>query len=59
MMQALNVRNVEQVTKPELINTVLTAVDTKKADETKLQNAADLQKKQSFNRFLEAYSDCV
>jgi hypothetical protein len=59
MMQALNVRNIEQVTKPELINTVLTAVDTKNADEIKLQNAADIQKKQSFNRFLEAYSDCV
>ena len=58
-MQALNVRNVEQVTAPELINTVLTTVDTKKADEIKLQNATDLQNKQSFNRFLEAYSDCV
>jgi hypothetical protein len=59
MMQALNVRNVEQAVKPELINTVLTAVDVKKADEIKLQNAADLKKKQSFNRFLEANSDCV
>ena len=58
-MQALNVRNVEQVTKPELSISVLTAVDTKKVDGIKLQNAADLQKKQSFNRFLEAYSDCV
>ncbi len=58
-MQALNIRNVEQVVKPELVNTALTAVDSKKSDETKLQSAVDLQKKQSFNRFLEAYSDCV
>jgi hypothetical protein len=59
MMQALNVRNVTQAVKPELVNTVLTVVDSKKADEIKLQNATDLQKKQNFNRFLEAYSDCV
>jgi hypothetical protein len=58
-MQALNVRNVTQAVKPELVNTVLTTVDGKKTDEAKLQTAADLQKKQSFNRFLEAYSDCV
>ena len=58
-MQALNVRTVEQAVKPELINTALTAVDIKNADEIKLQNAADLKKKQSFSRFLEANSDCV
>ena len=58
-MQALNVRNVTQAVKPELVNTVLTVVDSEKAEELKLQNATDLQKKQSFTRFLEAYSDCV
>lgn len=58
-MQALNIRNVEQAVKPELISTVLGSVDSSKEEEIKQQKAADLKKKQSFNRFLEAYSDCV
>jgi hypothetical protein len=59
MMQALNLRNVEPALKPELISTVLDSVDGNKDIEIKKQSAADLKKKQSFNRFLEAYSDCV
>jgi hypothetical protein len=59
MMQALDVRNVEPVVKPELISTVLSSVDSNKEKEIKQQSAADLIKRQSFNRFLEANSDCV
>ena len=58
-MQALKVINVEQVVKPELINSVLSSVDSSKEEEIKQQSAADLKKRQSFNRFLEAYGDCV
>lgn len=58
-MQALNVRNVEQVAKPELVNTVLASADAEKTEEIKQQKAADLNRKQSFDRFLEAYGDCV
>jgi hypothetical protein len=32
-MQALNVRNVEQVTKPELVNTALASADAEKTEE--------------------------
>jgi hypothetical protein len=58
-MQALKVLNVEQVVTPELINSVLSSVDSSKEEEIKQQSAADLKRKQSFNRFLEAYGDCV
>lgn len=58
-MQALKVINVEQVVKPELINSVLSSVDSSKEEEIKHHSAADLKKKQSFYRFLEAYGDCV
>lgn len=58
-MQALNVRNVEQVAKPELVNTVLVSADAEKAEEINQKKAADLKSKQSFDRFLEAYGDCV
>jgi hypothetical protein len=58
-MQALNVRNVEQIVKPELINKVFSSVDSSKEEESKQQSAADLKRKQSFNRFLEANGDCV
>lgn len=58
-MQALNVRNLEQVVKPELVNTALASADTEKDEEIKQQKAADLKRKQSFDRFLEAYGDCV
>ncbi len=58
-MQALNVRNVEQVAKPELVNTVLVSADAEKAEEINQKKAADLKAKQSFDRFLEAYGDCV
>lgn len=58
-MQALNIRNVEQIVKPELINNALSSADSNKDKEIKEQTAADLKRKQSFNRYLEAYSDCV
>ncbi len=58
-MQALNVRNVEQVAKPELVNTVLVSADAEKSEEINQKKAADLKAKQSFDRFLEAYGDCV
>ena len=58
-MQALNVRNIEQAVKPELVCKVFSSVDNIKKDEVKEQSAVDSNKKQSFNRFLEAYSDCV
>jgi hypothetical protein len=58
-MQALNVRNVEPVAKPELVNTALASADAENTEEIKQQKAADLKRKQSFDRFLEAYGDCV
>jgi hypothetical protein len=58
-MQALNVRNVEQVAKPELVNTVLVSADAEKSEEINQKKVADLNAKQSFDRFLEAYGDCV
>lgn len=58
-MQSLNVRNVEQVATPELVNTVISSAEALKAEEIKQKIAADLKAKQSFDRFLEAYGDCV
>lgn len=58
-MQALNVRKVEQLVNPELVNTQLTSANGNNMEEIKQQNAIDLKKKQIFNRFLEANCDCV
>ena len=62
-MQAANVK---QVSKQELANiTINEALIQKtdsaavKEDNSKANNVVELTKSQSFNRFLEAYSDCV
>jgi hypothetical protein len=58
MMQAANVK---PVTKPELVNKVYSPTLSQRTDEAdvKESNVVDLQKHKNFNRYLEAYSDCV
>jgi hypothetical protein len=58
MMQAVNVK---QVTKPELANNAInqSLIEQSKKVDVKVVEAADANKTASFNRFLEAYSDCV
>jgi alpha-tubulin suppressor-like RCC1 family protein len=62
-MQALNVK---QTTNQELANKAINQAliqkteNTKtKVDDSKTHNVVELTKTESFNRFLEAYSDCV
>jgi hypothetical protein len=58
MMQAANVK---QVVKPELVSKVRNSTLNQRTDEVdvKESNVVDLQKHKNFNRYLEAYSDCV
>ena len=58
MMQAANVK---QVTKQNLVNKIANQALIQQSQVTKVktENAVELTKSQSFNRFLEAYSDCV
>lgn len=58
-MQALNLNHVQEVAKPELISAVLNPAAGQEVNTDQRQDATDAQKRQSFNRFLEAYSDCV
>jgi hypothetical protein len=58
MMQAANVK---QATKLNQANIAINQALTQKTESAKVKNAnvVELTKSQSFNRFLEAYSDCV
>ena len=58
--------NVKQVSKQELANITINEALIQKTDSaavkediSKANNVVELTKSQSFNRFLEAYSDCV
>jgi hypothetical protein len=57
----MQVANVKQVAKPELISKVYETALSQKADKVKVQesNVVDLQKQANFKRMFEAYSDCV
>jgi secreted Zn-dependent insulinase-like peptidase len=63
IMQAIQaaVSRVKPVAKSVLINDIYEPALTQKSDKVKLQeaNTLTLQKENSFNRFLEAYGDCV
>jgi hypothetical protein len=58
MMQAANVK---QVTQHNLVNKAIKQALIQKPENNKANqdNVVELNKTQSFNRFLEAYSDCV
>ena len=58
MMQAANVK---QVTKQNLVNKIANQalIQQSQVAKAKTENVVELTKSQSFNRFLEAYSDCV
>jgi hypothetical protein len=58
MMQAANVK---QVTKQNLVNKIANQalIQQSESIKAKTENVVELTKSQSFNRFLEAYSDCV
>ena len=58
MMQAANVK---QVTKQNLVNKIANQALIQQSQVTKVktENVVELTKSQSFNRLLEAYSDCV
>lgn len=57
----MQVANVKQVAKPEVISQVYETALGQKANKVKVQesNVVDLQKQASFKRMFEAYSDCV
>ncbi len=57
-MQAINVK---PVIKQNIANKIAnkTLIQQPKANEVKTENVVELTKSQSFNRFLEANSDCV
>ena len=57
-MQAANVK---QVTKQNLVNKIANQalIQQSLATKVKTENVVELTKSQSFNRLLEAYSDCV
>ena len=53
--------NVNQVTQHNLVNKAINQALIQKPEinKAKVDNVVELNKTQSFNRFLEAYSDCV
>ncbi len=57
----MQVANVKQVTKPNLANSAVNQALIQQSEVTKakVDNVVELNKTQSFNRFLEAYGDCV
>ena len=57
-MQAANVK---LVTKQNLVNKIANQalIQQSQVAKAKTENVVELTKSQSFNRFLEAYSDCV
>ena len=57
-MQAANVK---LVTKQNLVNKIANQalIQQSQATKVKTENVVELTKSQSFNRLLEAYSDCV
>ena len=57
-MQATNVK---QVSKPQLANNAIQQVLIKQSEQLdiKASKEIDYNKTESFNRFLEAYGDCV
>ena len=57
-MQATNVK---QVSKPQLANNAIQQVLIKQSEQLDIKAAKviDSNKTESFNRFLEAYGDCV
>lgn len=62
----MQVANVKQVAKAALANMAVNQAIIQKAEDdkakvsnSKTSSVAELTKSQSFNRFLEAYSDCV
>jgi hypothetical protein len=58
MMQAVNVK---QASKPQVANQAISQTLAKQSEkpDAKVVKVVDTNKTASFNRFLEAYSDCV
>ena len=55
----MQVANVKQVAKPELIGKVYQPALSKKTDKTTESNVVDLQKQPNCSRMFEAFNDCV
>ena len=55
----MQVANVKQVAKPELIGKVHKPALSQKTDKTTESNMVDLQKQPSCSRMFEAFNDCV